>query len=115
MSLQMAMFTPENEWVPPSELPDLTGAKRIAIDLETKDPNLKNAGPGWATGDGEVVGYAVATESWKGYIPIRHFGGGNICEKQANRWLKKFSKVPQKKSCTMLNTTLDGHGAWVLP
>ncbi len=45
MSLQMAMFTPENEWVPPSELPDLTGAKRIAIDLETKDPNLKNAGP----------------------------------------------------------------------
>ena len=57
MSLQMAMFTPNSEWVPPSELPDLTGAKKIAIDLETKDPNIKNSGPGWATGDGEVVEY----------------------------------------------------------
>ena len=97
MSLQMAMFPPENEWVPPSELPDLSNAKRIAIDLETKDPNIKNSGPGWATGDGEVVGYAVATENWKGYIPVRHFGGGNICEKQANRWLKKVFESPADK------------------
>ena len=97
MSLQMAMFPPNSEWVPPSELPDLSDAKRIAIDLETKDPNIKNSGPGWATGDGEVVGYAVATENWKGYIPVRHFGGGNICEKQANRWLKKVFESPADK------------------
>ncbi len=97
MSLQMAMFPPDTEWVPPFELPDLTGEKKISIDLETKDPNLKSSGPGWATGDGEVVGYAVATENWKGYIPIRHFGGGNICEKQANRWLKKVFECPATK------------------
>ena len=60
------------EWVPPSELPDLTGAGTIAIDVETRDPNLKKNGPGWAIGDGEVIGYALATENWMGYIPIRH-------------------------------------------
>jgi hypothetical protein len=45
MSLQMAMFTPKTEWVPPSELPDLSSAKRIAIDVETRDPNIKTMGP----------------------------------------------------------------------
>ena len=79
MTLQMAMFTPKSEWVPPHELPDIFDAKTIAIDVETKDPNLKTKGPGWPTGDGEVVGYAVAVDGWKGYIPIRHGGGGNIC------------------------------------
>ena len=34
--MQFPMFTPEAEWSPPSELPDLTSAKEIAIDLECK-------------------------------------------------------------------------------
>ena len=59
MPLQMHMFAPKSEWVPPHDLPDLTEAKRIAIDVETRDPNIKANGPGWATGDGEVVGYAM--------------------------------------------------------
>ena len=95
--LQMAMFAPKSEWVPPSELPDLTGAKKIAIDVETKDPNLKKNGPGWATDDGEVVGYAIAVDDWKGYIPIRHTGGGNLDEKIVNRWLKKVFECPADK------------------
>lgn len=97
MALQMAMFAPKSEWVPPSELPDLTGAKKIAIDVETRDPNIKSNGPGWATGDGEVVGYAVATEDWAGYIPTRHVGGGNLDEKIVNRWLKKVFECPADK------------------
>jgi hypothetical protein len=44
--LQMAMFPPKSEWVPPADLPDITGASQIAIDVETKDPNLKVHGPG---------------------------------------------------------------------
>ena len=76
MTLQMAMFPPKTEWVPPLELPDLSGAKRIAIDLETRDPDLKTKGPGWATNNGEICGYAIATEDWQGYVPIAHFGGG---------------------------------------
>mgnify|MGYP003112461421 FL=1 len=97
MTLQMAMFTPKSEWVPPHELPDLTDAKTIAIDVETKDPNLKTKGPGWPTGDGEVVGYAVAVDGWKGYIPIRHGGGGNIDERIVNNWMKKVCESPAEK------------------
>ena len=37
--LQFPMFTPPVEWTPPQELPDLTDAVEIAIDVETKDPN----------------------------------------------------------------------------
>jgi len=91
------MFTPKSEWVPPHELPDLTDAKTIAIDVETKDPNLKTKGPGWPTGDGEVVGYAVAVDGWKGYIPIRHGGGGNIDERIVNNWMKKVCESPAEK------------------
>jgi len=96
-NLQMAMFAPKSEWVPPLELPDITSASKIAIDVETRDPNLKKNGPGWPTGDGEVVGYAVATDGWSGYIPIRHFGGGNLDEKIVNRWLKKVFECPADK------------------
>ena len=97
MALQMHMFAPKSEWVPPHDLPDLTQAKRIAIDVETRDPNIKANGPGWATGDGEVVGYAIATDTWSGYIPIRHNGGGNLDEKIVNRWLKKVFECPADK------------------
>ena len=97
MSLQMAMFASKNEWVPPLELPDITGAAKIAIDVETRDPNLKKNGPGWPTGDGEVVGYAIAVDGWSTYIPIRHFGGGNLDEKIVNRWLKKVFECPADK------------------
>ena len=34
-NLQMAMFAPKSEWVPPLELPDITSARTIAIDVET--------------------------------------------------------------------------------
>jgi hypothetical protein len=35
------MFTAQTEWSAPENYPDLKGYKYIAIDLETKDPNLK--------------------------------------------------------------------------
>jgi DNA polymerase I-like protein with 3'-5' exonuclease and polymerase domains len=97
MSLQMTMFGPKSEWVPPAELPDIFDAKQIAIDVETRDPNIKVNGPGWPTGDGEVVGYAVAVADWAGYIPIRHLGGGNLDERIVNKWLKKVFECPADK------------------
>ena len=42
-SIQTPLFTPETEWVMPDELKDLRGAKYIAIDLETNDPEFKRA------------------------------------------------------------------------
>ncbi len=38
-----------DSWCPPSELPDLRNRSVIAVDLETKDPNLRKHGPGWGT------------------------------------------------------------------
>jgi len=95
--LQMAMFPPKAEWVPPAELPDLSDAKEIAIDVETRDPELKLHGPGWARGVGEVVGYAIAVDGWSGYIPTRHFGGGNLDEKIVSRWLKRVFETEADK------------------
>ena len=97
MSLQMAMFTPKTEWVPPAELPDLSSATRIAIDVETRDPDIKTMGPGWATGNGEVVGYAIATDDWSGYIPVGHKGGGNLDKRIISKWLKKVFELPCEK------------------
>ena len=97
MTLQMAMFTPKTEWIPPNELPDLTKAKEIAIDVETRDPNIKTLGPGWARKDGEIIGYAVATSDWKGYIPVAHYGGGNLDKRIIENWLRPMLGSPATK------------------
>ena len=74
----MPMFSPQTEWVPPLNLPDLKEYSEIAIDLETRDPNLMTMGSGSVRGDGEVVGIAIAVEGWSGYFPIAHEAGGNM-------------------------------------
>jgi len=88
------LFDMDEEWSPPSSLPDLTGCERIAIDLETKDPNLTTLGPGWCRDDGYVIGFAVAAGDFVGYFPIRHEAGGNMPEKIVLNWLKKQLATP---------------------
>ena len=95
--LQMALYAPKSEWVPPSEFPDLSKAKQIAIDLETRDPNLMKLGPGWPRSDGEVVGYAVAVDGWAAYFPINHLGGGNLDKRLVEGWMKKVCASPADK------------------
>ena len=85
---QAPLFSPETSWSPPDTLPNLSEAKRIAVDLETKDPNLRERGPGWATGDGHITGIAVATDTWSGYLPIGHQGGGNLDKGFILNWLR---------------------------
>ena len=89
MNKQLPLITPESSWSPPEVLPRFEGHETLAIDLETYDPNLLNRGPGWATGDGHVVGIAIASDSWSGYLPIRHGGGGNLDEEIVLRWAKR--------------------------
>ena len=36
------MFEAQTEWTSPESFPDLKNHKYIAIDLETRDPNLKS-------------------------------------------------------------------------
>ena len=84
----------EEEWMPPSSLPDLTSVNRMAIDLETRDPNLTTLGPGWCRDDGNIIGIAIAAGDFVGYFPIRHEGGGNMPEKTVFNWLKKQLATP---------------------
>jgi len=97
--LQMAMFPPKSDWLPPEHpFPEeILDAREIAIDVETRDPDLKVNGPGWPTKNGEVVGYAIAVPGWKGYFPVGHVGGGNLDSRVINKFLKKVFECPADK------------------
>ncbi len=96
-TLQQPLFTPETEWVPPDRLPDLSSHSEIAIDLETRDPNLLTLGSGSVRRDGEVVGIAVAVEGWSGYFPIAHEGGGNMDRALVLDWFEEVLHTTSTK------------------
>jgi len=84
------MFEAQKEWICPENYPDLKGYKYIAIDLETKDPDLKSRGSGAVIGNGNIVGIAVAVEGWSAYYPIAHEGGGNLDKDKVLSWVKQI-------------------------
>jgi DNA polymerase I-like protein with 3'-5' exonuclease and polymerase domains len=96
----------EEDWNIPTEYPDLTGYKEVAVDLETKDPNLTTLGPGWARNDGHIIGIAVAAGEYKGYFPIRHENGHNLDPRITMKWIKKQMSVPEM-NVIMHNATYD--------
>jgi DNA polymerase-1 len=64
---------PNTGWTARRDFPDLSAAKRICFDLETKDPDIEKFGPGWGRGVGHIVGAALGTEDgFKFYLPMRH-------------------------------------------
>jgi len=91
------IFKPQTEWVPPESFPDLSKYDEIAIDLETKDPDLKSTGSGSVVGNGKVVGIAVAVEGWSGYYPIAHEGGGNMDKNMVIKWFTDVLNTPAIK------------------
>ena len=91
------MIMPETEWIQPKEFPDLRSADEIAIDLETRDPDLKSKGSGSVIGNGEVVGIAIAVDGWSGYYPIAHGNGKNMDRKQVLSWFKDICECPATK------------------
>ena len=103
---RMDLDTIEKDWVPPEVFPDLRNSKFIAIDLETNDPNLMSLGPGWARGDGFIVGVAVAAGDFVGYYPIAHEGGGNIPQNKVMKWLADQLATPDIPK-VMHNATYD--------
>ena len=67
---------PEMGWTKDHEFPDLSGARAISIDLETKDPGIEDFGAGWGRGVGHIIGVALGTDDgWEHYYPIRHEDG----------------------------------------
>ena len=88
---------PTTEWVAPTEFPDLRKADEIAIDLETRDPDLKKLGSGAIIGNGEVIGIAVAVDGYKSYFPIAHGEGPNMDKDKVLRWFKDVCESPATK------------------
>ena len=93
MTLQPPLWQPQTEWIPPDEFPDLSTYTEIAIDLETKDPDLIKMGSGSVTSNGHVTGIAVAVEGWSGYYPIAHEGGGNMDRDRVLSWFRDVMKT----------------------
>jgi len=91
------MFEAQKEWICPENFPDLKGYKYIAIDLETKDPDLKSRGSGAIIGNGEIVGIAVAVDGWSAYYPIAHEGGGNLEKEKVLSWIKEVCAADNVK------------------
>ena len=95
--MQIPLFKPQTEWLPPESFPDLSKYDEIAIDLETKDPDLMKMGSGSVVGNGDVVGIALAVEGWRGYYPIAHEGGGNMDRKKVLKWFQEILNLPADK------------------
>jgi len=81
-------------WRPPSmELPSWKGVKRIGLDTEGCDPQLKKLGPG-VRRDGFTVGISFAIEDGpKYYLPFGHQGGDNLDREQVYSYIKDQFKT----------------------
>ena len=49
MTTELVFNQAESDWKAPESYPDLSDRSIIAVDLETRDPNIKTKGPGWET------------------------------------------------------------------
>lgn len=96
--MQFILFEPHSDWAPPQSLPDLSAAKVIAVDCETRDPNLKTRGPGGVRKDGHVAGVSIATDTGITiYLPIGHEAGGNLDRGFVKRYLQRELSRPHQE------------------
>lgn len=81
-SLATLPRTPETNWRPPRDWPDLRQAIAMGFDFEVKEKEFKR-GPGWSRGKASICGgslYAVFRDhsTYKEYRPIRHEVDGHM-------------------------------------
>jgi DNA polymerase I-like protein with 3'-5' exonuclease and polymerase domains len=92
---QLPLFEPTSTWRLPdmSSLPAWGSAKRIALDVETRDEQLKALGIGTRRG-AYICGYGFAIEDGpKFYLPVRHQGGDNLDAEQVRNYLQAQAKA----------------------
>ncbi len=89
--LQLPLIEPECSWTVPSmgDLPSWKGAKRIGIDCETNDRNLRELGIGVRRG-AYMVGISFAIEDGPSYyLPFAHEGGDNLDQTQVLGYMRE--------------------------
>ena len=93
------VYKPPTEWIAPDVFPTelLCQAKEIAIDLETRDPHLKELGPGYIRGDGEAVGISFAVDGYENYFPFAHESGFNFSKKKVLEFTRKICATNSDK------------------
>jgi len=94
--MQFPLFEPSTTWRAPalSRLPSWRYAKRVAVDVETCDPELTKLGPGCRREGSFIAGVAFAIEDGPSfYLPTRHRGGGNLVEEKVFQYLRDQAKV----------------------
>ncbi len=101
--MQLPLFEPQSTWRPPTSLPELGPV--IALDTETRDPHLKQTGPSFKRGEGEVIGIALANEHTSLYLPIAHQGGDNLDKRIVVNYVK--NQVAKAKEIIMANALYD--------
>jgi DNA polymerase I-like protein with 3'-5' exonuclease and polymerase domains len=87
---QLPLFEPTSQWKLPdmTRLPDWSKAKRVAVDVETRDEKIKTLGIGTRRG-AYIVGYGFAIEDGpKYYLPVRHQGGDNLDADMVRRYMQ---------------------------
>lgn len=99
---QLPMFQPTAQWTPPrvTDLPSWADARRVSVDTETNDPQLKKLGPGVRRG-AYIAGYSFSIEDGPSfYVPMRHEGGDNVdCAETAMRYLREQAKIFRGELC----------------
>jgi len=91
---------PDTGWPVPTDLPNLSRATALAVDVETYDPELLTNGPGWARDSGHIVGIAVGTpDGGRWYFPMRHTvrPDDNLDPDKVLAWARDYLTGPQPK------------------
>lgn len=94
---QLPLITPDSDWRPPTELPDLRRFSHVALDTENRDGGLSSGrGPGWPYGDGHIAGVGAAWREGQElksiYVPINHPDTECLPKENVARWLDDLFK-----------------------
>lgn len=100
--IRQAPPIPDTGWRKPESFPNLKGnVSSIAFDTETKELDFDN-GPGWARGQGHIVGLSVAARDRLGnqgawYFPVRHEVGSedNLDARNVFGWAAEVLDTPE--------------------
>jgi len=83
-------------WEMPEEFPDLSSAKKIVVDIETRDEDLQKKGPGVRRG-AYIIGVTVAADDdFCQYFPICHEEGPNLNKGAVFKWLRTELRRPNQ-------------------
>lgn len=94
--MPLEVFLPPSNWVPPdlNSLPSWAGAKRVGLDTETRDQDLKRLGPGIRRGAYMTgISFCIEDDNRPFYLPIAHAAGGNLDRDRVLEYLRDQAKA----------------------